>query len=537
MLKEETRTSGLRGKGSREVRAGSEVRRRSSSGSTASETSSKKTAAPSLTVRTKGKVAEKGGEKGKPNLSLARASNVTEVSDAVSIASCQGEGLKWAGGSAESLVTGLTRKLQGLEAELSRSKAKLSETEADLFRTRSDLVESRAHEAEVRLLMAEQTEQLAGLKERVNGAEGLLEENPKREGELVEMAGFVRGLQERVKHLEHENTALRREGSESAKVEKGEGTEGLVGEVADVSAWAENGVKIRSGFETSGRPGSESELKIGIDTNEGGFGTRFSGDVVADVKEEGTPPGRSSAKSEGVAEAERLRQVVKWLTEQLGEMKAFLADYGLTWVGSAGPGNAFSPPGQLSPGSEALNKRPGSATGEGQWEPSKSWAPAMGRGNERAWVTDETAPSILPTKNPSVSVPSWLAAHLEEQNGRENAPSPDARLQNVSSPELSSPSALTKQSTGNASVYAKPGTVKPATLEVPSQSQRTPNPPERSSSEHVLNSINSREKRDEKIDVRALREAIDGLNALAYEGGATVVTSPGGREHRLQVRG
>lgn len=530
-VKEENRAIGLCGKGSRKVKAGSEIRRRSSSGSTGPEVSSaEKTAATSSPVTKNEKTADQKGEKKKPYPRTERVSNGTEVSDAVSVASCQPEGLKWAKGSAESMVTGLTRKVHELEAELSRSRSAV-------LRLESDLLESRACEAEVRLLLSEQTGQLAGLQEKVNQADGLVEEVRKRETELVEMAGFVRGLQERVKGLEQENVALRRRGSKSARAEKGEGTQGLVEEAENVSAVTENGIEDETGFATANKAGfaGDSETAV-LAANEDGFGTRFNCKVADGVDGNGDPPGQSSAESEKVdsPEAERLRQEVTRLTEQLDEMKAFLADYGLTWVGEMGTSHVVSSSGQSFPGSDSSDKRPGSATGEGHWEPSRSWAPVMGQKRNAAAVKGESAP----TKTPSVSVPSWLAAHLEEQNGTGKAPSSDANVHSTSSPKLSSLSASLKHPTGTlpSPTSAKHETVRPAKLDVLCSSQRTPSSPEEGPSDSVRMCISSRGKRNETVDVRALREAIDGLNALASEGGATVVTSPGGREHRLQVR-
>ncbi|GAQ84682.1 hypothetical protein KFL_002000170 [Klebsormidium nitens] len=112
-----------------------------------------------------------------------------------------------------------------------------------------------------------------------------------------------------------------------------------------------------------------------------------------------------------------------------------------------------------------------------------SWAPVMGPGNDRPARTNEIAHRTLSTKTPSVSVPSWLAAHLEEQNGKVS--STEAKLQNASSPKFSSPDAVSRQPTENLSspISARHGTMKPAKLDVPCQRQRTLNPAEKSSSD------------------------------------------------------
>ncbi|GAQ84683.1 hypothetical protein KFL_002000175 [Klebsormidium nitens] len=151
-------------------------------------------------------------------------------------------------------------------------------------------------ETEMELKEETQTNGLRGKgsrKVRAGSEEGLLEKIRRREKELVEMARSVRKLQERVKNLEHENAALRREGSGSAKVEKGEGTEGLVREVANESAFTENGVNVETGFSSGSEGGFKSDCKTELTAKNGsGFETGVSSEVAAEPKGQAYPQAR-----------------------------------------------------------------------------------------------------------------------------------------------------------------------------------------------------------------------------------------------------
>lgn len=435
------------------------LRRRSSSGSTASEPSSKKT--PSVAIkseinsRTLGK-AKQQREASSTSAHVGRSKPLTAVTpgvgDAASVASCPTGKPKWAGGS-EELVTGLTRKLQLLASELSQS---------------------RARESEAQRLILIQNGEIARLREKLNEAKGLEVTNQKREEELVEMAAFVRRLQERVKSLEAQNVVLQLEKGEAAKLEKGEGTT------------------------------APEECAMPLDIKRGVGSVTRQLDIEPEMREK------------SLQEAEQLRGAVSQLTQQLHEMEAFLADYGLTWVGTAGPTykplSSMHASGHDSPGAALLQVKPGTMASlprEGQWEPSVSWVPEHPPGGITAGGFDKPSSQTLssqvaPTGNLSNPVPSWIAAHLQITG----ALSPKPPSHDTPGPKVDAlRSSLSKSN------LLSPGT--------------------------LSNNLSKDGQPDQKVrvDVAALREAIDGLNALAGEGGSTVVTSPGGREHRLQVSG
>jgi hypothetical protein len=434
------------------------LRRRSSSGSTASEPSSKKT--PSVAIkseinsRTLGK-AKQQREASSTSLHAGRNKPLTAgLGGAASVASCPTGKPKWAGGL-EELVTGLTRKLQLLA---------------------SDLSESRARESEAQRLILIQNGEIAQLRERLNEHKGLEVTNQKREEEVVKMAAFVRRLQERVKSLEAQNVVLQLERGEAAKLEKGEGTT----EPEDCAT----PLDIRRGT---------------------GSVTRQLDCIESEKREKSTQ------------EVEQLRGAVSQLTEQLREMEAFLADYGLTWVGTAGP--SHKPPSSFTcasghvSGVTPLQVKPGmtaSLLGEKQWEPSVSWVPEhppghVTKGGLHKPSSQTLSSQAAPTGNLTNPVPSWIAAHLQE-------PVAGALSPKTPSHEAPGPKPDALRSSVSKSNLRSPGTLS-----------------------NISSRIGQPDQKD-LVDVAALREAIDGLNALAGEGGSTVVTSPGGREHRLQVR-
>jgi hypothetical protein len=440
------------------------LRRRSSSGSTASEPSSKKTPSVAIKSEINGRTLGKEKERRVASSTSAHVGRnkpptavTLGVGDAASVASCPTGKPKWAGGS-EELVTGLTRKLQLLESELS---------------------ESRARESEAQRLLSIQNGEIAQLREKLNEAKGLEVTNQKREEELVEMAAFVRRLQERVKCLEAQNVALQLERGEAAKLEKGEGAT------------------------------DPEECAMPLDIKRG----------IGSVTQQLEPKKKEKKSAQDV---EHLRGAVSQLTQQLHEMEAFLADYGLTWVGTAGP--SYKPPsssmhasGHVS-GVTPLQVKPGmtaSPLKEGQWEPSVSWVPEHppGRVTEGGFEkpSSQTLSSqVAPTVNLSNPVPSWIAAHLQEPVAGALSPKPPGY--DPPSPKPSKADAL------RSSLVSKSNLLSPGTM-------------------YNISSKNGQPEQKTVVDVVSLREAIGGLNALAGEGGSTVVTSPGGREHRLQVSG